>query len=383
MAPVLSAIQEFSAVQEFQNQLKNFQRNERVDMTLDALQAIAGYLAGVPGRKNLIWFTSSIPLCVFAKDTLDCPYHDRIESTMNALTNAQVSLYPIDAGGLLSNSTFDSESLRPAAPPGTPMSLAVSNALTKEAEDRNSTHVVMDQLARDTGGKATYNQNEFKEALAEDIDNGAHYYTLAYTPAKLRDQGRKRKIEVKLAQGRYSLAYRRSYFEDTPKELRAAEMAKVKDPLRPLMDRGMPNFTELRYQMRILPVDPQPASSVARAGDNSALKTPFTRYGVDFTLATGGLALVPGPDGVRRGKIEVALVAYSRDGRPLNWRFQFVGLVVRPDQYAMAQNSGIPFHLDLDVPPGDIYLRSGIFDSSSNKAGTLEIPLSALPVAGK
>lgn len=372
-----------SAIQEFQNQLKTFQRNQRVDMTLDALQAIAGYLAGVPGRKSLIWFTSSIPLCVFAKDTADCPYYDRIVSTINTLTNAQVSLYPIDAGGLLSNSIFDSESLRPAADPGTPMSLAVSNALTKEAENRNSTHLAMDQLAKDTGGKATYNQNGLKEALEEDIDNGARYYTLAYTPAKLRDQGRKRKIEVKLASCRYDLAYRRSYFEDTSKELRAAETTKVKDPLRPLMDRGMPSFTELRYQMRVMPVDPQPAADADRAGDNSALKAPFTRYGVDFTLATDGLALVPGADGVRRGKIEVALVAYSHDGRPLNWRFHFVGLIVRPDQYAMARMSGIPFHLEIDVPVGEVYLRTGIFDTSSSKAGTLEIPLSALHVAGK
>jgi VWFA-related protein len=382
MAPVISAVQEISAIQDFQNQLKTSERNQRVDMTLDALRAIAGYLAGLPGRKNLIWFTSSIPLCMFAKDTVDCPYYDRIKSTINTLNNAQVSLYPIEAGGLLSNSTFDSESLRPAAP-GVPLNRAVSYALEQEANDRNSNHLAMDQLARNTGGKATYNQNGLKEALEEDIDNGARYYTVAYTPTNLRDEGRERKIEVKLASGKYNLAYRRGYTEDTPSEARAAETAKVKDPLRPLMDRGMPNFTELRYQTRIVPVHPQPAADVARAGDNSALKAPFTRYGVDFTLATDGLELARGPDGVRRGKIEVAEVPYSRDGKPLNWMVHFVGLVIRPDQYATAQNSGIPFHLEIDVPPGEVYLRTGIFDTSSHKAGTLEIPLNALSAAGK
>ena len=241
----------------------------------------------------------------------------------------------------------------------------------------------MDQLARDTGGKATYNQNGLKETLAEDIDNGARYYTVAYTPAKPSEKGKEHKIEVKLVSGKYNLAYRRGYSEDTDKELKMAEAVKLKDPLRPLMDRGMPNFTELRYQTRIVPVHPQPTTDATRAGDNSALKAPFTRYGVDFTLSTDGLVLVQGPDGVRRGKIEVEQIAYSNDGKPLNWMVHFLGLVIRPEQYATAQKSGISFHWEMDVPPGEVYLRTGIFDTSSRKAGTLEIPLSALPAAGK
>jgi hypothetical protein len=84
---------------------------------------------------------------------------------------------------------------------------------------------------------------------------------------------------------------------------------------------------------------------------------------------------------VRRGTIEVALVAYSQDGHPLDWEVRTIGLAIRPEQYAAAQTSGIPFHLDIDSPPGDVYLRTGIYDSSSSRAGTLEIPLSAVTVA--
>ena len=383
IASITSAVQELSAIQDFQDQMKASDRNQSVDMTLDALQAIAGYLAGLPGRKNLIWFTSSIPLCMFAKDTDDCPYYDRIKSTINSLNNAQVSLYPIEAGGLLADSTYNSENIRPPAPPGVPFNHAASYALAEEARIRNSNHLAMEQLARDTGGKATYNQNGLKETLAEDIDNGARYYTVAYTPAKPSEKGKEHKIEVKLVAGKYNLAYRRGYSEDTDKELKMAEAVHLKDPLRPLMDRGMPNFTELRYQAHVVPVHPQPTADAARAGDNSALKAPFTRYGADFTLATDGLALALGPDGVRRGKIEVEQIAYSNDGKPLNWMVHFLALVIRPDQYATAQKSGIAFHWEMDVPPGEVYLRSGIYDTLSRKAGTLEIPLSALPAAGR
>jgi hypothetical protein len=153
------------------------------------------------------------------------------------------------------------------------------------------------------------------------------------------------------------------------------------DPLRPLMDRGMPNFTELRYNMRVAPANPQPGPNAPHAGDNGEMFGPYTRYTVSFSLATDGLTLFGGPDGVRRGTIEVALVAYSQQGKPLDWEVRSIGIAVRPEQYALAQSSGIAFHFDIDAPPGDVYLRTGIYDSSSSRAGTLEIPLSTVTMA--
>jgi len=39
------------------------------------------------------------------------------------------------------------------------------------------------------------------------------------------------------------------------------------------------------------------------------------------------------------------------------------------------QHSGIPAHLEIDLPNTDVYLATGIYDLEANKAGTLEIPL--------
>jgi len=76
-------------------------------------------------------------------------------------------------------------------------------------------------------------------------------------------------------------------------------------------------------------------------------------------------------------------VAYSQAGQPLNWETRSINLAIRPEQDAIAETSGIPFHFDIDAPPGDVYLRTGIYDSSSSKAGTLEIPLTSIAVAKK
>jgi VWFA-related protein len=398
-----------AALQQFEDQQTYFQVNERTVMTLDAMQQIARYLAGVPGRKNLLWFVGAIPQCLAAMTSESeltsggCPYEEKYAKTMDMLADARVSLYPIDAGGVKPDSLYDSNSPPTTASIGasgnsaTPPNVATapslsavqalnvsqSNSIQNDYQDRALAHMQMDRLAMVTGGKAIYERNALKEAITQDVDNGSRYYTLAYTPSNRKEVGKERKIEIRTASGTYKLSYRRSYFEDSPKELRAAEKAVSGDPLRPLMDRGMPDFTELRYRMRVAPANPQPSPDAPHAGDNAEMFGPYTRYTVNFSLATDGLSLVPGPDGVRRGNIEVALVAYSQDGHPLDWEVRSIGLAIRPEQLAVAQASGIPFHLDIDAPPGDVYLRTGIYDGPSSRAGTLEIPLSAVTVASR
>jgi VWFA-related protein len=379
-----------SALSQFQAQEAGFERNQRVLMTLDALQEIAHYLGGVPGRKNLIWFVGDFPHCLAAMVNEGhltdggCPYDEQFKKTVDMLADARVSIYPVDARGLTTHTIYTAETPYIQGRPTGGQSVITGQQASLNADfQQNALNITdMDELAKATGGKATTGSNDFKGALSRDIENGSHYYTLAYVPTDHKEVGKERNIEIKTAAtGNYKLAYRHSYFEDTPKQRMIAESAPATDPLRPMMDRGMPDFTELRYRVKIAPAAAQPAADAAHAGDNAALKAPFTRYTIAFSLATEGLTLVQGPDGVRRGSIEVALVAYSQAGKPLNWEARTIGLAIKPEQSAIAEKSGIPFHFDIDSPSGDVYLRTGIYDLSSQRAGTLEVPLSSVAVA--
>jgi hypothetical protein len=53
-------------------------------------------------------------------------------------------------------------------------------------------------------------------------------------------------------------------------------------------------------------------------------------------------------------------------------------LTMPPERYAAVQQKGLSFSMEIDVPPSGLYLRSGVYDLGSNKAGTLEIPLAAI-----
>jgi VWFA-related protein len=370
-----------AGLQSFLHQNVSFQTDVRVRLTLEAMQQLARYLGGFPGRKNVIWFSSSFPVSLFGAVT-----QTDVVETANLLAAAEVAVYPISAAGLAPDRHYDFDNQR--APRIVASGQSVEQVHTQyQNQDlqtgqlqRARTFAYMDLLAHDTGGEALYNLNGLDESLAHVLKEGTHYYTLTYSPTNRNMDGQLRHIEIKLRGEKYHLAYRRGYYATADLLAPTAHAAPGADPLRPLMDHGTPDATEILYTMQVAQSPPPPGS--APAGDNANLNGPITRYTVHFTVSADRLTLDLGPDGVRHGSLEATLVGYDRDGKPLNWMVRTLQLTVPPDRYTSAQASGLPFSLGIDVPEAVTYLRSGVYDLESNKAGTLEIPLSAV-VAGK
>jgi VWFA-related protein len=375
-----------AALQQFQQETASSQTDVRIQMTLEALQQLALYLQGIPGRKNVIWFSGSFPLSIFPDfSSVSDPtrqYQQEVARTANLLSAAQVAIYPIGAQGIAVDRHYDFSGPRGPKTVGANAEQQVTqyqvSDLLNGSTERTAAFATMDELAKDTGGEALYGTNALNEALDHALNHGTHYYTITYSPANKNTDGNLRRIEVKVSGGSYRLAYRRGYYATDETSARSAKSNPTGDPLRPLMDHGTPDSTAILYTMRVLPANPQPAPGAAMAGSNQNLKGPVTRYAVNFTVPANNLTLEPAPDGVRHGSLEVTLLGYDRDGKPLNWMVRMLQLTVRPDRYAAIQTSGLSFSLEIDVPSSDVYLRSGVYDLGSSKAGTLEIPLAAL-----
>lgn len=149
------------------------------------------------------------------------------------------------------------------------------------------------------------------------------------------------------------------------------------------MVRGMPDFADILYRVRVAPLDPQPKDSAEIAGGNRALKRPFTRYGVDVAFELADIRLEKREDGTYHGEIEIALVAYDAEGTPINWVVLKPPLDFRPEVYNQMMRSGVRVHLDIDIPQGDYFLRTGIYNLRSGNAGTLGVPLLTLNTGKK
>ena len=375
-----------------------YEADQRAVMSLDALQSLGRYLAGIPGRKNLIWFASQYPIYFFPHTGEKQPlnYHreftTEIKHTADLLTLSKVAVYPMDAEGMMNDHPMDAEHNREQAGVGA----GLLQNIMEGAGQRSTTISAMEQIASDTGGQAIFNNNDLNTAINHVIHNGAHYYTIVYTPASKQMDGQFRHIQIKLNQGKYKLAYRRGYYADDEKSQPGSAQSSTEstltaqansqpapktlaDPLRPLMDRGMPSSTQILYGVRVLPAAQQPEPTTKPAGLNLKVVQPTTRYVADFLIDWKKVQLQPDANGKYIGEIRVELIAYDHDGKPLNWISQTMGMMFDAANYAAIQKSGIPAHLELDLPRTDIYLATGIFDLEANRAGTLEIPLPAEP----
>lgn len=323
--------------------LENLNFHDHALITTDALQDLAHYLAGIPGRKNLFWIVDDFPTCN------GCVYANLFDQTKDMLAAAGVSVYPIDANGVDAN-------INPLAAPRL---------------------IDTEIWAEDTGGKA-YHDNNIQQEIADAAEHGSRYYTLAYVPSNHKEEGRERKVEVKVLSGDYKVFYRKRYFERTRKQIAAADALPARSPLLSMMGRGMPNISELPYRLTVTPsaVPGQAATRPAELHGRSF--SGGISYRVAFQLQAGDLALAPDVRGIRRKSLEVILLVYSQDGKLLNTQSHTITLMIRPSQWASALTQGVNFHVEIDAPPGDVYLRTGIYDAAQSKVGTLEVPLSAV-----
>lgn len=406
----------------------NFNHLRRDEMTLEAFRIMARYLTAIPGRKNLIWFSTNFPIYLFPEKQAVSHFPEmdqEIRDTSDLLTLARVAVYPIEAEGMMndhwmeadqSGNSRGAESGEGAGSneggSGFGRGSSAGPALMSEAmsESTRRARIIsnMEQVAADTGGQAIFNSNDLIGAMARSMQNGAHYYTLVYTPLNTSMNGQFRQIDVKLDPAstvgqKLTLSYRRGYYADdldrTNPASPSAKKSKLSsqdnklsnqpmplpgpqadpDPLHPLLVHGLPSATQLLYAVRVEPAPTQPASNAKRAGANDKLSGPTVRYNADFLIDWKTIHLDPTPDGKHTGRIQIGLLARDKDGKAVNWTGGTMILNLDPATYADVQKSGIRAHAELDLPRTNIYLATGVYDLAAHKAGTLEIPLAPAP----
>ncbi|MGH9607135.1 MAG: VWA domain-containing protein, partial [Terracidiphilus sp.] len=389
-APPIFAIQ---SIEQFESDLTTFQTDLRVRMTLDALDELARYLSAIPGRKNVIWFSGSFPITLDPDQDQTSlrnveTYADQIRQTSDLLTAARVAVYPVDARGLMNLASVDAN----YQPSRNSMSVSnrgkvtsrtlggnISSDDTKFLSQNAEEHESMQAIAEETGGKAFYNTNDLKTAVAEAIDNGDSYYTLGFVPKGKLD-GHYRRIKVDVDGGHYKLSYRKGYYAG-PANKPSSHNPGVASPIETATLRGAPDSTQVLFAARVLPsTDPAfagmkiPKTAVGEMA--ASLKAPLHLYLVDFTVDPNTIAFSQTPGGVRQAQIEFILMAYDASGNRVNYEGHGFDLNLSPRRYASTLHYGLRARLALDLPPGSDSLRIAVLDQSNEHTGSLEVPLS-------
>ena len=378
-----------AGLQEFQNEQASFQTDMRNRMTLEALNQIAAYLSGIKGRKNLIWFTSGMPLQVFPQggvnDLASMTDHSRdLRRTTDLLAAAQIAVYPVDAGGVMTNPSASVVS--PSTGFSSGRGDSMGKAITAFSMKTGQQHLGMEAVAEATGGIAYYNTNGLKEAAAKAIENGENYYTLSYIPPDPNFDGLFHKITVKVNVPGVHLAYRKGYYSDdiarnqiTPGiTLATSAPEPYGNNMQASMGRGVPTSSQLLFTARIEPqsntINPLGAKVIGTL-DPKLQGKPLRRYEFQYSLPGRQIVFNEAPDKSYKGSLEFDIAAYDVYGKLITSISQTIDLSLTEDRYQLLQKKPFELLQHLDLPPGEIFVRVGILDATSDKTGTIEIPL--------
>ena len=358
----MMTVQMLTAMQSFEAERSAFQTDLRINYTLNALNSMARSLSGYPGRKNLIWISEAFPLNIDPNTTLGLDafagtrnYNGQIANAADALIDAQIAVYPVDARGLIPNSMFDGASSgrdqfgRSLSEGG-----RMGAAMSQESAQLQSVHGAMQEMAERTGGRAFYNTNGIDAAIRNSIEDGSTYYTLAYYPENKNWDGKFRKIRVKVNRSGVKLRYRMGYYAVDPTLFAEKNQKQQDSAFAVALSPDSPIATGLPFNALVIP----PAEA--------APKTVHVNFGVD----PHAISFERLPDGLQHAQLECTVQAFSTKGKLVRGTATTVKAALNPDTFSKVMQDTFPCQQAIDLEPGNYYLRLGVRDSRTGLIGT-------------
>jgi VWFA-related protein len=201
-------------------------RSVRAEVTEKAFRAIARRMAGVPGRKSLIWITSSFPLTYGDDPNHQAESNAEVNGIATLLGDANIALYSIDPRG--AGTAFSQSNSATSDDPsgggkggkggGKGMRSLDSSAPTNGLSGVES----MQLIAEQTGGKAFINVNDIAPPIREVIDSSEVSYTLGFYVDDKALDGKKHDVSVKVSKkpetSGAKVSFRKSYMATAQRE---------------------------------------------------------------------------------------------------------------------------------------------------------------------
>ena len=327
----------------------------RAAIAADGLADLTSTLAGIPGRKAIVYMSDGLPQQpgLSAFDYIAqvlCPNDPRIVPETNAAAqrhdetrrfqqltahaNAnRVTLFTLDAGGIRT---------------GLSQSMSFDGVAPSYQNDRlHWTNIQggLQQLASETGGKALLNSNDLADLLEDVTEQLVSTYSLGFSPDERRS-GEVRRLKVELAphaaQGR-RVEYRRSYRDKTQDE----------------------QLSERLISAAYLGSTPNPLGVAVDLGATTPREKKVHRQPVSIVVPEEGVLLVPGAGGPG-GQLRLLLLAVDEEKRGRTSVRQMT-VPVGPAGDVQATDGAFRFEVSVSLAEGDYKVVVGIRDETTGE----------------
>lgn len=310
--------------------------------TLGAMLQIAQSVAGIPGRKNVIWVGTGYNKA-YDLTSMSEKDHDKVVTEIQQVTNkmlqARVTLYIIDPGGPLKADDPTDQTLDPSN---------VSSAGSSIGDFGDN--LGMDTFATNTGGRVIGGRNDLDVQVAEVSQEGSEYYTLSYVPTGDSNEAQPyRKINVTVNVPGLRVITRTGYF--------TAETPVSKVALAPKAKQA----NDVKYDLM---------SAARTTMAYTALHTDAKRSknGYNVLVNANDLKFAEQPDGSRMAEVTILAVCYSNKGKETAQRAAEMKQQLAATD-VIHPGSQVSFALPLVVPPFTGRVRIVVRDAATGALG--------------
>ncbi len=181
---------------------------ERFEMSMKALDSLAGYEAGKPGRKLMFWISPGWPLLSFVASDVTSQDQQQIFHSIVALSTQlrqdHITLYNVETRGVAGTS---------------PSQLYDYKQFLKGIKSSSQAYpatLSLQVLSVQTGGRVFNRSNDLPGAIATEIAEGAAdagvFYVLSFQPGRADKANEYHSLEVKMAKPGLTARTRTGYY---------------------------------------------------------------------------------------------------------------------------------------------------------------------------
>lgn len=336
--------------------------NRRGELTAKALEAIADHMATIPGRKNLVWVSGSIPFTILT-ESFESPSRQGgttgpyTLAAARALNRANMAVYPVDASGVVTNAAMD---------PSNPNDLKCIDCIPSGPTPKSGMFVRENNLtserilADQTGGLAFYGTNDIGKVMKRAFDDGRYAYTIGFYPNHGQWDGKYRKIKIQVKTAGAQLRYRVGYFAEAE---HGDSEAQAKADLE---------------EAALSPLDATRLGMIV----SGKMFGPVSERRVELHVALDPKQLLLKSVGQReRGAVDLYFVQRNAQGETVAAESLRIGLNLEEKQYEYLSKAGLILGRHLKIEPAALELRVLVRDAGSEALGSVTMPVSALLVA--
>jgi VWFA-related protein len=313
------------------------------DKQLATLATASKMLAAFPEKKALLYFSSGIPQNGFDNQA-------SLEAATNQAKRANVSIYPIDARGLVATAPLGDGSKAG----GRATSGLGGSGMQSQRDSFNASQETLSTLAMDTGGKLFIDDNDLAVGMEKARDDIASYYIIGYYSTNVKMDGKYRRVQIKLNNDlQAKIDYRSGYFGQ--KEFKKFTNADKEDQLQQALMLGDP-LTDLSLTAEI-----------------DYFRLAKDRYFIPFSVKIPGseIALAKSKG---HAQTEFEFVGQVRDQHDKLVSAMRDGIKVKLSDETAAQLASRPVAYDtgFSLPPGKYSLKFLARENETGKMGTYE-----------